>query len=69
MVVSVLSLVKEIIKDRRWIGSGPEVLDMIWKANVIELMKNTLWPTKFISSLLEENGIVVDPTGLLHLEA
>ena len=28
----------ETINVLQWIGSGPEVLDMIWKANVIELM-------------------------------
>ena len=69
IVVSALSLVNEIVKGRRQIRSGPEVLDTIWKAVAIELMKNTLWPTEFVGSLLEENSIVMDPTGLLHLEA
>ena len=38
VIVGALSFTNEIIEAGRQIGSGPEVLDMIWKANVIELM-------------------------------
>ena len=68
MIVKVLSFSDKIVKVRRWPILGPEVLNPIWEAVVIQVLKDVIRPTDFVSGFLELHGVVVNMAVVLHLE-
>ena len=66
-VISVLSFSNELLEVSRRVTSGPEVLDAVWEAVVVQVVEDVVRPACLISSFPELDCIAMYMVSLFHL--